>query len=120
MNCINPHQERCAYRVAGHCLYIGGPPPQCVREGQTPAPETNEPPKAEIVQQAQPAATVRTPTDVTDEVLRALTWMKRDMDYRREQTGMSETISPEMLHVNQIIAEMQAGTLQVTRVLAEH
>lgn len=121
MTCINPNQERCGYRRDGwepnQCFHLGGPPPQCVREGQTPAPATQEPSEPEIVPQATPREPEPTFEEATQEMKRTIKWMERDMSFRRSQTGMDgDALSPEMQDVRRIIAELEAGTLIVTRV----
>ena len=124
MTCINPNQERCGYRRDGwepnQCFRLGGPPPQCVREGQTPARPTDSPPGPAIVPDSGTQEQEPQYYEATKEVLDSLKWMAKDMDYRRSQTALcAEPLSPEMQDVRRIIAEMEAGTLIVTRVQTE-
>ncbi len=121
MTCINPNQERCGYRRDGwepnQCFRLGGPPFKCQREGQTTPPATQESSEPEIVAQATAREPEPTFEEATQQVLRAIRWMKRDMDFRREQTGLDgDALSPEMQDVCRLISEMEAGTLNVTRI----
>jgi hypothetical protein len=110
-------EYKAAIRKLSGVLEGGGPPPQCVREAQTTPPATQEPPEPEIVSQATAGDAEPTFEEATQEVKRAIKWMKRDMDFRRSQTGLDgDALSPEMQDVRRIIAEMEAGTLIVTRV----
>ncbi len=117
MKCINQNHDCPKARVNGECCWIGGPPPQCVREGQTPARPTDSPPGPAIVPDSGTQEQEPQYYEATKEVLDSLKWMAKDMDYRRSQTALcAEPLSPEMQDVRRIISEMEAGTLNVTRI----
>ena len=58
----------------------------------------------------------QTMDEVTQQITRTLRWMKRDMDFRREQTGLDgDAQSPEMVLAGELLAELEAGNIQCRR-----
>jgi hypothetical protein len=91
-----------------------------VREGQTPAPETNEPPEPEIVAQATPREPEPTCEEATDETRVALVLLRRRLALAFEtKHGLDARCVPETRYLETIISELEAGTLVVTRVQTE-
>lgn len=118
MTCINPNQERCGYRRDGwepnQCFRLGGPPFKCQREGQTPAPATQESSEPEIVAQAAAESLARRFHTLYERLASAYGYStRRDT---REFTPGSPNGQLMIAVCKEIIAEMEAGTLIVTRV----